>query len=290
MDQPSEADQIRLVSYNTLRAVTPYFISTKCAHAYGKFIIDQVKLGNTITKEEIIKTITKLETFNELRLDISKTLPAAIIDTTLNLPPGTEEHFLTAHLGDVEVAAPMVESVPITAYLGATTQPPIKQPISTANEQHRARKASKSPNRKPPDKDKPRGRSPAKNPTSTARSSSYEAEIEILQYYSDRSTSPVQTSVKMPSIYRRPMTPDSFAHLKQNYFQPTSAAKFKDVWLLKRCLRCYSDKHRARECPRFTKPTPIPCSYCWYLFHDSATCPFYDKTGKSRPNSIDRST
>ena len=33
LDQPSEADQIRLVSYNTLRAVTPYFISTKCAQA-----------------------------------------------------------------------------------------------------------------------------------------------------------------------------------------------------------------------------------------------------------------
>ena len=60
LDQPSEADQIRLVSYNTLRAVTPYFISTKCAQAYGKYIINQVKLGNTITKEDIIKTVTKL--------------------------------------------------------------------------------------------------------------------------------------------------------------------------------------------------------------------------------------
>ena len=95
---------------------------------------------------------------------------------------------MNAHLGDVEVVAPLVESVPMTAYLGATTQPPVKQPSSTANEQHRARKASKSPNRKPPDKDKPRGRSPAKNPSVNSRSSSYEAEIEILQYYSDRSS------------------------------------------------------------------------------------------------------
>ena len=39
LDQPSEADHIRLVSYNTLRAVTPYFISTKCAQAYGKYIL-----------------------------------------------------------------------------------------------------------------------------------------------------------------------------------------------------------------------------------------------------------
>ena len=121
----------------------------------------------------------------------------------LVLPPDNEEHFLTAHLGEIEVVAPLVESVPITAYLGATTQPPVPQPSFTANEQQRARKVPKSPNIKTPDK--PRGRSPAKNPSSTARSSSYEAEIEILQYYSDRSTSPVQTSVRMPSIYRRPL-------------------------------------------------------------------------------------
>ena len=70
-----------------------------------KYIINQVKLGNTIIKEDIIKTITKLETYNELKLDISKTLPSAIIDTTLNLPPGREKHFLTAHLGEVEVVA-----------------------------------------------------------------------------------------------------------------------------------------------------------------------------------------
>ena len=123
LDQPSEADQIRLVSYNTLRAVTPYFISTKCAQAYGKYIINQVKMGNNISKEDIIKTVTKLETYVELKLDSAKSLPSAIIDTTLNLPPGSEEHYLDAHLGDVEVVAPLDEGVPITAYLGATTVP-----------------------------------------------------------------------------------------------------------------------------------------------------------------------
>ena len=122
------------------------------------------------------------------------------------------------------------------------------------------------------------------------RSSSYEAEIEILQYHSDRSTSPIQTSVRIPSIYRRALTPDSFSHLKLTYFQPTSAAKFKDVWLLKRCLRCYSDKHRAGQCPRFTTPTPTPCRYFWFLFHATKACPFYHRTGKSRSNSLDRST
>ena len=193
----------------------------------GKYIINQVKMGNTITKEDIIKTVTKLETYNELKLDTAKTLPSAIIDTTLNLPPGSEEHFLDAHLGDVEVVAPLVESVPITAYLGATTQPLVPQPRSSSNAPQCARKSSKSPNRRTPDK--PRGRSPEKNQSTNNRSSSYEAEIEILQYYSDQSDSPVCNSVQMPSIFRRPLKPDSFAHMKKTHFQPTLADKFKDV-------------------------------------------------------------
>ena len=60
-------------------------------------------MGNTITKEDIIKTVTKLETYTELKLDVAKNLPSAII---INVPPGSEEHFLNAHLGYVEVVAP----------------------------------------------------------------------------------------------------------------------------------------------------------------------------------------
>ena len=61
LDQPSEADHIRLVSYKTLRDVTPYFISNKCAQVYGKYILNQVKMGSNISKEDIIKTVTTLE-------------------------------------------------------------------------------------------------------------------------------------------------------------------------------------------------------------------------------------
>ena len=85
-------------------------------------------MGNTISKEDIIKTVKKLETYVELRLDSAKSLPSATIDTTLNLPPGSEEHYLDASLGDLEVAAPLDEGVPISAYLGATTVPVATQP------------------------------------------------------------------------------------------------------------------------------------------------------------------
>ena len=75
LDQPSEADHIRLVSYNTLTTVTPYFISNKCAQAYGKYAVEKVKMGEVINKEDIIKTITTLEQYVDLRLTVAKALP-----------------------------------------------------------------------------------------------------------------------------------------------------------------------------------------------------------------------
>ena len=87
-DQPSENDHMRLVSYNTIKQVTPYFISTHCGNAFGKYVVEQVKLDGEITKEIIIKTITSLEQYPDLKLTVTKTLPATLIDTTLNLPPG----------------------------------------------------------------------------------------------------------------------------------------------------------------------------------------------------------
>ena len=76
-------------------------ISNKCAHAYGKHLNDQLKLGGEITKENMIKIISNLEQYPELRLTVSKTLPSSLIDTTLNLPPGQLEIYLQAHMASV---------------------------------------------------------------------------------------------------------------------------------------------------------------------------------------------
>ena len=91
----------------SLRTVTPYFISNKCAQAYGKYVIEQDKIGEVITKENIIKTITTLEQYVDLRVTVTKTLPASLIDTTLNLPPGETEIHLQAHLGNVTIPPPV---------------------------------------------------------------------------------------------------------------------------------------------------------------------------------------
>ena len=66
--------------------------------AWGKFVRDQVKLGEDITKENIIKTITRFEQFVPLKIAVSKTLPSSVIDTTLNLPPGENVVTIPAHL------------------------------------------------------------------------------------------------------------------------------------------------------------------------------------------------
>ena len=93
----------------------------------------------------------------------------------------------------------------------------------------------------------------------------------------------------MPSMFRRPLTPKTMQHLKNNYFIKTSADKFKYVREDGRCLRCFSKLHHASECPTYTRPTPSPCKFCWHLFHSSDACIFYNTDGKSRPPSKVRS-
>ena len=131
---------------------------------------------------------------------------------------------------------------------------------------------------------RPRGRSADKDSSRKAeRSSSFSAEIDTLQYYSILSKSPSRDPKH--SIFRRPITPDTMHHMKQNYFITTSAEKFKNVWQEKRCLRCFSKTHRASACPTYTRPTPTLCKYCHYLYHSSDKCIFYDGNGKTRPPS-----
>jgi hypothetical protein len=84
IDQPSEADQIRLLSYQTIKQVTPYLISSKCGSAFGKWVTESLKLGGELSKESIIRTVTSLETHLDLKLTSSRQLPGFLITTTLN--------------------------------------------------------------------------------------------------------------------------------------------------------------------------------------------------------------
>ena len=102
--------------------------------------------------------LTTLEQYVELRLDTAKTLPASLIETTLNLPPGSQEVYLEAHLGDVEISTNLADTVapPISAYLGTgTTLPPVPvvaQPKPPSRPLPQVRKSSPSPRRRDPTK------------------------------------------------------------------------------------------------------------------------------------------
>ena len=122
-----------------------------------------------------------------------------------------------------------------------------------------------------------------------SRSSSLCAEIEACQYYSVHSQSPNRRKVSIPSVFRRPLTPRSFNHMKGNYFLDTSGAKYKDVRSSGRCLLCYSSKHKAAMCDIFTRPTPTPWKKCHYLFHNTEECPYYSTNNRSRGPSLSKS-
>ena len=171
------------------------FFTNKCAHAYGKHLNDQLKLGGEITKENMIKIISNLEQYSELRLTVSKTLPSSLIDTTLNLPPGQPEIYLQAHMASVPTPSDHVV-IDVDANLGNVNVPPpaaiSKKPNSPANPKPGTRSSSsKSPNRARKDefqnnskqrvssrspnrvnRDRSRGRSKERDSTRTKRRSS----------------------------------------------------------------------------------------------------------------------
>ena len=97
LDTPNSADTIRLLSYQVLRQIAQYLLSPKCAQAFGQWTSDTVKIGGTIDKETIIRTVSQLEGYPELRLYSPGTLPGSLITTTLNLPIGQGEQTVAAH-------------------------------------------------------------------------------------------------------------------------------------------------------------------------------------------------
>ena len=309
LDQPSEADQVRLLSYQTVRQVTPYLISSKCSAAFGQWIVESVKLQTEITKESIIRIITSLESHADLRSTTSRQLPGFMITATLNLPPGETDMTLQAHAALGVTPSPLQPPKP-PSRSGSFSKPPPptsgrppspgkprppspgKPPFpnrsrSRDRDQSKGRKPSPSPNRNTRDD---RGRSPSAQSSAPSNRSpstnAYIAELDVLQYYSIQSKSPNTNRKKsMSSVFQRPLTPKSYSELKGSYFFKTNPERFKTVMKDGRCLRCWSLSHRAAACPVYTTPTPSPCRFCHYLFHSSDQCRFYDEKGKSKPPS-----
>ena len=90
-------DDIRLMSYEVLRQITQYLVSAECAVQFGKWSSDTVKIGGPIDKEIILRTVARLESHSDLKLQTPKTLPGTLITTTLGLPVNSIEHNINAH-------------------------------------------------------------------------------------------------------------------------------------------------------------------------------------------------
>ena len=252
-----------MMSYNTIRQLTPYLISPKCAHAFGLWIKDCQILNVEITKERIIHHITDLEVLLEYRNTHPRPLPGFLVSTTLNLPPGEADVTLNVHL-----ATP--SPLPTKDGKSGTPQSPKTDRKNTTRSHLRGRddkrapawRMSKSPDNRP--RQTSRGRSPGgtqkpeKKPDNAgnSRSNSWCAEIDAVQYYSIHSQSPNRSKFSVPSVFSRPLTPRSLNQMKGNYFLYTTGTKYKDVCTSGRCLRCYSNRHRAAQCPTFHTPHP----------------------------------
>ena len=162
--------------------------------------------------------------------------------------------------------------------------PPKGPPKPNDRDNQSERKSSPSPTRS---RKVQRGRSQTCSILSAPRSTSanaYLAELDVLQYSSIHSRTK-QKKKPMSTIFRRPLTPKTYAVLKGSYFFNTNPARFKTVMRDGRCLRCWSSSHRAAACPAYTRPTPTPCKFCHHLFHPSHLCLFYNAHGKPQPAS-----
>ena len=131
-----------------------------------------------------------------------------------------------------------------------------------------------------------RNSSPASRSSSTA---SLNGQLRAVQYHTSFSRSKNKQKVPMRSLFRNRSDSNNSALWEQSYFLETkNPEKFKDVLKVGNCLRCYSNKHKARDCRRFTKPCPIPCPACKYLYHEHRECHVYDMQGNEKQKNVRR--
>ncbi len=301
LDSPHTADQIKLLSYQVLRQITQYLISPKAGVAFGKWASDTAKRGGKIDKETIIRTVTQLESYADLKLHSPRTLPGTLITTTLGLPTEPDEQIILANYVNPQKPVDIKKTSAKKTSSSNTRSNSNKSAKSdrtdsrsrpssrnTSSDRVPHRKQSTSPNNTHINGQRGRG----ENKTFPVNSAdTMDDEMECLQYYSRYSKSPNEVRKKsIPSIFRRPLTPRSKEHLKKNYFFTTSGdKKFQDVRQKGFCLRCYGSNHKANSCRIYPSPTPTPCRNCMHLFHETAKCKFFDTNGKSRPSSRSKS-
>ena len=218
LDCPIKAEQINDISLATLRSITPYLLSPKCAALYGDWQQDCTKMGTKITRDSIIKVVSKLETNPELQLTQPRNLPP-FLATTLNLPHYMEEVNTAVHLVDTTNTPKSTKYTSLPRSKDKTTKRNGRTPSpSLANGTRRntsdrtqPRLTSKSPNKHESYDIHNRGRSDI--PKSE--------QLRSVQYPSIFSKNTTQRKQSLPTLFSRPLTPNTDKVLSQVYFITT---------------------------------------------------------------------
>ena len=223
LDSPHTADNIRLLSYEVVCQITQYLLSPRCAQQFSKWSSDTIKVGGQIDKDIIIKTVSQLESYADLKLHSPRTLPGSLITTTLGLPVSSTEQNVNAHFAnplppqDLRSSArsssngrPRIPSYgsrppstgPRTSSNGPRT--PSNGPRSSSGSKHQSqRQQSKSP-RRANHKNEQRGCS---NVRSSSSSNAHSADISI---------NPDYESLRFSSHYSNSHTPARKQHVPQS--------------------------------------------------------------------------
>jgi hypothetical protein len=115
-----------------------------------------------------------------------------------------------------------------------------------------------------------------------ATTESYPSQMREIQKHSSfsRSANKDKATSVIPSTYRT-KSPSTQAALRRHYFTPGDKCEELKNWRdEKRCLRCFSHLHTARNCHVHRTPAKEPCKMCVYLFHDTHSCTRYSLDGK----------
>ena len=81
----NQKDQLSILSKDVIQSIAPYLMEQKTGKVFGNWIQEIILLKCEITKQQIIKTVHKLEQNSALKLSSTKYVPAHFAQTQLGL-------------------------------------------------------------------------------------------------------------------------------------------------------------------------------------------------------------
>ena len=168
-----------------------------------------------------------------------------------------------------------------------------RSPNSTSSAHHQTKNCPPSAGHKPATgghisrpgiRQESRSRDSSRGSAYSAKSTeSNPSQYRAVQRHSSKSTSSRRDEVKpIPSMYRS-QSPGTVNTLKKHYFTPGDGHEELKQWReQKRCLRCFSQHHMAKDCHVHREAAPEPCRLCVFLFHSTRHCTRYTLDGKRK--------